>query len=89
MILHEADALREAPPLPRATWRRLPGAVTHVFTHFPLELIVYVAELGAKTRAPQGTRWVAVADASGEALPNLMRKVLAHALGKSFPRAAR
>jgi hypothetical protein len=26
-------------------------------------------------------RWVAIAELSGEALPSLMRKVLAHALG--------
>jgi A/G-specific adenine glycosylase len=72
-----------AAPMPRAKlrWRRLPGAVTHVFTHFPLELAVYTADVAAKTPAPAGTRWVARADLSGEALPNLMRKVLVHALG--------
>jgi len=32
------------------------------------------------TPAPAGTRWVALADVAGEALPNLMRKVVAHAL---------
>jgi A/G-specific adenine glycosylase len=55
--------------------------VTHVFTHFPLELQVYAAEVPASTRAPAGMRWVALADLAGEALPNVMRKVLAHALG--------
>jgi A/G-specific adenine glycosylase len=78
----ERDALAAAPPLSRArpTWRRLPGVVTHVFTHFPLELVVYAAEVPASTRALAGTRWVAFADLAGEALPNVMRKVLAHAL---------
>jgi A/G-specific adenine glycosylase len=78
----ERDALAAAPPLSRArpTWRRLPGVVTHVFTHFPLELAVYAAEVPASTRAPVGMRWVALADLAGEALPNVMRKVLAHAL---------
>ena len=59
-------------------WRRIPGVVRHVFTHFPLQLSVYVAKLPAKVRAPAGARWVALEDVAGEALPSLMRKVLAH-----------
>ena len=65
----------------RPTWRRVRGVVTHVFTHFPLELVVYVAEVSAHAAAPPGARWVHHADLRGEALPNVMRKVLAHALG--------
>jgi A/G-specific adenine glycosylase len=65
-----------------ATWRRLPGVVTHVFTHFPLELTIYAAAVAAKTKAPKDARWVAIADLAGEALPTLMRKVVAHALPK-------
>jgi A/G-specific adenine glycosylase len=61
-------------------WRRRLGMVRHVFTHFPLELSVYQAELPARTRAPKGTRWVKITGLAGEALPSLMRKVLAHAL---------
>jgi A/G-specific adenine glycosylase len=78
----EADALSEAPRLAGAkpTWRRLPGVVTHVFTHFPLQLVIYAADVRPGTAAPQGTRWIALAELPGEALPNLMRKVLAHAL---------
>jgi A/G-specific adenine glycosylase len=53
-----------------------------VFTHFPLELAVYTAELPARARAPEGMRWVPVATLAGEALPNIMRKVIAHGLGK-------
>jgi len=76
------DALAAAPRLPRVRprWRRLPGVVTHVFTHFPLELIVLSAEVPASTRPPAGMRWVALAEVADEALPNVMRKVLAHAL---------
>jgi A/G-specific adenine glycosylase len=76
-----SNALRDAPPLPRTTpqWLRRPGVVAHVFTHFPLELTVYTAAVGAKTPAPAGMRWVALADLPGEALPNVMRKVLVHA----------
>jgi A/G-specific adenine glycosylase len=80
---HDFDvrlASRSAPRLPRATWRRIPGVVRHVFTHFPLELAVFVTEVPRATRAPKDTRWVSLADAPGEALPNVMRKVLAHAL---------
>jgi A/G-specific adenine glycosylase len=61
-------------------WRRRLGIVRHVFTHFPLELFVYQAELPARTPAPKGTRWVKITELAGEALPSLMRKVLAHAL---------
>ena len=56
--------------------------VRHVFTHFPLELSVYVAELPARTPAPAGMRWVALEKLAGEALPSVMRKVVAHALGE-------
>jgi A/G-specific adenine glycosylase len=78
-----ARALAQAPvfaePVSPSGWRRLPGAVIHVFTHFPLELIVYLAALPAPTAPPAGMRWVARADLAGEALPGVMRKVLAHA----------
>ena len=76
----EANALDEAPKLARARWRRIPGVVTHVFTHFPLDLVVYVTQVPSSTRAPKSARWVALADLAGEALPNLMRKVVAYAL---------
>jgi A/G-specific adenine glycosylase len=75
----EADALAAAPPLRRAAWRRVPGTVTHVFTHFPLELAVWTAQVPGATAAPAGMRWVPIAELAGEALPNLMRKVIAHA----------
>jgi A/G-specific adenine glycosylase len=60
-------------------WRRIPGVVRHTFTHFPLELTVYMANVAANAPAPTDTRWVALADIGGEALPSLMRKVVAHA----------
>jgi A/G-specific adenine glycosylase len=77
-----AGALADAPRLARTRleWRRRPGVVRHVFTHFPLELTVYAADAPARSRPPAGTRWVALAELPGEALPNVMRKVLAHAL---------
>jgi A/G-specific adenine glycosylase len=59
-------------------WRRVPGTVTHAFTHFPLALIVYAVQIPVDVAAPAGTRWVALAALAGEALPKVMRKVLAH-----------
>src|SRR5436190_7906668 len=75
-------ALAQAPTLKGiARWHRKTGVVTHVFTHFPLELVVYTAKVAARTRAPEGMRWVPVATLAGEALPNVMRKAIAHGLG--------
>jgi A/G-specific adenine glycosylase len=76
-----ADALRAAPRVTngkaKLAWRKLPGKVTHVFTHFPLELIVYATAVPAGTRAPPGTRFVRRAKLDEEAWPTLMRKVIA------------
>ncbi|MGJ5090207.1 A/G-specific adenine glycosylase [Bradyrhizobium sp. HKCCYLRH1065] len=78
----DADALAQAPELAGVKrWHRRLGIVTHVFTHFPLELVVYTARVPARTRAPEGMRWVPIATLDGEALPNVMRKVVAHGLG--------
>jgi A/G-specific adenine glycosylase len=74
-------ALKRAPQLNAVSrWHRKAGVVTHVFTHFPLELVVYTASVAARTRAPQGMRWVPIATLQDEALPNVMRKVIAHGL---------
>jgi A/G-specific adenine glycosylase len=75
-------ALKQAPALTGvARWHRKAGVVTHVFTHFPLELVIYTAKLAARSRAPAGMRWVPIATLAGEALPNVMRKAIAHGLG--------
>jgi A/G-specific adenine glycosylase len=89
------SAVDGAPRFPKGAksvlWRRVPGVVRHTFTHFPLELTVYVATVSANAQAPAATRWVALADIAGEALPSLMRKVVAHAAiestkaAKAFP----
>ena len=56
----ETNALKGAPGLSRAKpkWRRVPGVVRHVFTHFPLELAVYVATVPASATAPGDMRWI-------------------------------
>jgi A/G-specific adenine glycosylase len=79
----DAAALTQAPAVKGvARWHRKTGVVTHVFTHFPLELVVYTARVAARTRAPEGMRWVPIATLHDEALPNVMRKVIVHGLGK-------
>jgi len=78
----DADARKQAPKVVGlAPWRRKVGVVTHVFTHFPLELVVYTSDVPARTRAPEGERWVPIATLHDEAFPSVMRKVVAHALG--------
>lgn len=76
---NDCDALTGAPI--DADWRRLPGTVTHVFTHFPLELVVYRANVPEGTQAPERMRFIAAEMIEGEAFPNVMRKVIAHAGG--------
>jgi A/G-specific adenine glycosylase len=83
----DTTAKRQAPELKGLSrWQRKAGVVTHVFTHFPLELVVYTAKASARTRAPEGMRWVPTATLADEALPNVMRKVIAHALDLAPPR---
>jgi A/G-specific adenine glycosylase len=67
-------ALAPAP----AAWRRLPGLVRHTFTHFHLELTVAAARI-AEPALVSGT-WIAIERLGEEALPSVMRKVVAHAL---------
>ena len=73
-----AQALLDAPL--DARWKRLPGIVRHVFTHFPLELTVFLARVAAGTPAPDGMRFTPRAGLEAEPLPGAMKKVLAHAL---------
>ncbi len=74
-------ALKAAPVLNGVSrWHRKAGVVTHVFTHFPLELLVYTARVTSRARAPKNMRWVKIATLKDEALPNVMRKVIAHGL---------
>jgi len=75
------DAMLQAPF--RAEWTKRGGVVRHGFTHFALEIEVYVAELDARPKA-EG-RWVARGDLSSVALPTAMRKILEHALDEGGP----
>ena len=57
------------------------GAISHVFTHFRLELAVFSATVAAATAAPSGMFWLEAGEIAGAALPNVMRKVVARAEG--------
>jgi A/G-specific adenine glycosylase len=68
-------------------WLKLPGRVSHTFTHFQLELDVYRAHVPRDTQLrlaalPERCRWVRRDDLEREALPTVMRKILAAALEK-------
>ncbi|PNG24616.1 A/G-specific adenine glycosylase [Methylocella silvestris] len=77
----EAAAPRHAPVA--ANYRRLARPVEHSFTHFALQLSVYVGEAGADMPAPEGCRWAA-GDLENEALPSLMRKLVGAARRREF-----
>lgn len=75
----EAAALHSAPlPVP---YRLAQTRVAHVFTHFALELRVFTGEAANGCSAPDGHRWVAGDRLDDEALPTLMRKIMAAAQG--------
>ena len=80
-----ADVGEAEPQAPlAAAWRKLPGKVEHTFTHFHLELTVWRAEVVSDgvLRDDGDYRWTMQADLQGEALPTVMRKVVAHVLAR-------
>ena len=80
------DGLAGAAPVD-ARWRRLPGDVEQVFTHFALKLIVYATEF--EGRAPADCFWVNP-DAIGTAgFSSMMRKAVEHALTQNVTSANR
>ena len=71
-----------------ATWVRVPGIVRHSFTHFHLELTVYRAQVEesvcvSEDAAPERCMWVPRGELETQALPSVMRKVVAHALAQT------
>ena len=63
------EALRFAPA--PSGWRVVDGAVTHVFSHFRLEMTVAVAVIDTR---PEGI-WCGTEGLAEQALPTLMRKI--------------
>jgi len=85
-LMPAGEALRTAPV--RADWWLVPGMVIHTFTHFRLELLVYRAVVPVETSLTfwaeaNRCRWVHRRDLHGQALPSVMRKVIAHGLQES------
>ncbi len=74
-----------------AKWRRLPGLVEHTFTHFHLELEVLKATSmqDGPLRGDGDYRWVPRAGLHAEALPTVIRKIVALALSSSPARRER
>ena len=63
----------------------MPGVVTHTFTHFRLEAIVYRALVPAESTLTfwadaARCSWVPRRDLDRVALPSVMRKIIAHGL---------
>jgi A/G-specific adenine glycosylase len=77
----DREAAEKAAPV-TARWSALPGVVRHSFTHFDLELMVLTGKIRA-TKA-EGV-WVQPDALNTQALPTVMKKVIAFALG-GFPR---
>ena len=80
----KADQLSRSSPV-NGDWWKVPGLVTHTFTHFKLELTIYrtIVEPDVSLNLwaePERCRWVAKSKLGDEALPSLMRKVISHAL---------
>ncbi|NKB56127.1 MAG: A/G-specific adenine glycosylase [Alphaproteobacteria bacterium] len=75
-VVSQAQAEAEA-PLPAHAWRMLPGMVEHGFTHFRLELQILAGQATGDPQPP--ARWCSIESLTDEALPTLMKKVVAHA----------
>lgn len=60
-----------------AKWKKRVGTVEHTFTHFHLVLTVYVGEASAKAATKADGIWTPREALEGEALPSVMRKVVA------------
>jgi A/G-specific adenine glycosylase len=77
------EAMRSAPVT--ASWMPVTGTVVHIFTHFRLELSVYRAIVPVDTSLnlwarQEHCRWVQRRDLHGQALPSVMKKIIAHGL---------
>jgi A/G-specific adenine glycosylase len=66
-------------PIP-IDWRRLPGEVGQVFTHFALSLTVYAANFDGG--APAGCFWVAPNAVGTAGFSSVMRKAVEHAFAQ-------
>jgi A/G-specific adenine glycosylase len=92
------EAMLQAPF--RGEWTKRAGIVRHGFTHFELEIEVYVAtgtadilsaslptprKSGRDVRGPSDAIWIPVEKLKDSALPTVMRKIIAHGLDEGGP----
>jgi A/G-specific adenine glycosylase len=74
-----SEAPDDTPPF-EAKWKKRMGLVEHTFTHFHLEVTVWVARDIERVVLDESYRWVPAEDVNAEALPTVMRKILAHGI---------
>ncbi|MBL8630105.1 MAG: A/G-specific adenine glycosylase [Rhodospirillaceae bacterium] len=88
------EALAFAPV--KSAWAALPGVVEHTFTHFHLELEVWVGVAASPKNGPKrnalnkdmqsdGPIWTPVPHVKDAGLPNVMQKVVRHAMSVAPP----
>ncbi len=79
-VWSEQEAVVAAPV--KTKWRALPGVVTHVFTHFRLDVVVHVADISAAQAKALGRdiMWTPLMDVGEAGLPSIMAKVAKHAM---------
>ena len=73
----DGDRTVSGAPFP-GQWRPA-GTVSHVFTHFALELEVFRLDV-VQAATPTGHRWAPLADLHDEALPTVMKKAIEAAI---------
>jgi len=79
----EIEEAKRAAPLRASRWKLLRGVVRHSFTHIDLELQVLA---GKAARAPGDLLWVPPQALAAQALPTVMKKVIAFASTARLPR---
>jgi A/G-specific adenine glycosylase len=71
-----ADPADEAPL--KVRWRKTGKTIEHTFTHFHLTLAIWTADVAIDCPLPdERYAFVPAQDLAGEALPTVMRKVIA------------
>jgi A/G-specific adenine glycosylase len=74
---NEISTISEVAQAPfTADWRRAAGVVTHVFTHFRLEMTVFSADFPMSRPAPAGAWWSLAESIPNEALPSIFKKII-------------
>ncbi len=85
------DPLSLAPT--KSRYRMLDGLVHHTFTHFNLELQVFISHVNSRQSGSAKGEWAPVNDLAHFALPSVIRKIIEHALNsaerKNFTAKAR